>query len=128
LLPAGGKRASLSSCAYSQLVVPPSRPPTPLAVSKRHSLPPAFRLSSLASLAETVTARDEDEDEDGGGSEAGGSEAGGSSSTIFLWPARVGGGGEVKAGCLSLKPAGREERRRSLATAGARMMAGSRRT
>ena len=120
-LPAGGKRLSLSSCGYSQLMVPPSRPPTPLAVSKRQSLPPAFKLSSLASLAETVTARDEDDDDDDG---RGGGGGGGSSGSVFLWPAAA-RAGEVRA-AFSLKSAVREERRRSLATAGARMMAGSR--
>ena len=134
--PYAGKRASLTSShgASSFLPLPPqSRPPTPLApASKRSTLPATFRLSSLASLAESITARTEDEqEEDGTASEKYGTSHGAvdekqvsaneKPTSVFTWSAALPPAG---ADLRSIRAGSQEGRRRSLAMAGARALVG----
>ena len=139
--PYPGKRVSLTSLMDvhpHHLTIPPSRPPTPLAsaASKRLSLPATFKVSTLASLAESVAMREEEEVEEGVGEEGGrgggggrGWEIGGgeavgrrrSGSAFAFWPSAGSVGKEGGVGGLELKAVGgRTDRRRSLASAGAR--------
>ena len=132
------KRSSLTSSSgnTSFLPLPPqSRPPTPLAaIGKRSTLPATFRLSSLASLAESISARNDDADEEDDKRGAGREEAAvvderqqavasekAAVSSVFTWSSALPPvGGEFR-----LSRAGSNEgRRRSLAIAGARALVG----
>ena len=136
-----GKRASLTS---SFLPLPPqSRPPTPLAATgKRNTLPATFRLSSLASLAESISARTDDDDDDDDGDERGGGHYHDShshgpglmderqqqtaavtekSTSALTWSSAL---PPVGADLRSTRAGSNEGRRRSLAMAGARALVG----
>ena len=116
------KRASLTSSLVSDsfLPLPPqSRPPTPLAPnSKRATLPATFRLSSLASLAESLNARTDAETEDDEEALLDDKQASG----LCAWPAAS---PPQSANARSTGRAGSNEgRRRSLVMAGARALVG----
>ena len=120
------KRASLSLRGGfgAHLMVPPSRPPTPLALSKRSTMPAAFKLGTLTSLAETVTMREEAEDDNDDFGFAGDGRRGGAGAGGFtFWPSATSVGA---AAALDPKAGdGRAGRRRSLvASAGARSIWG----
>ena len=131
-----GKRASLTSSSggSSFLPLPPqSRPPTPLApTSKRSTLPATFRLSSLASLAESISARTDDEEDEGGaghgrynGSHSGADERQAAVSekaaSVFTWSTAL---PPMGADLRGTRATSNEGRRRSLAMAGARALVG----